>query len=326
MRRKIVNLQLFRAAIAAVLAAFWISGALAQPYPAKTVRGIVSFGVGGQTDAAARVLGQKLSERWGQQVVIENRIGANGNIGTEAAAKSPADGYTLYFATQTLTLNRVVFPSPNFDPLKDFAPISLIGLSDFVLVVHPSLPVNTVQELIDYVKANPDKVNYGATSFQGEFIMELFNNLAGIRIERIPYTAMSNLQSDLVAGRVNSLFTPPRAVIGFIQSGRLRALAVSGAKPMPMLPNVPSIRPVLPKLDATTWYAVLAPAKTPVDLVNKLNAEFKWALEQPDVRQRLEQLGVEPAHSTPEEFGNIMRKDVDMIEDLVRRGVMRVSK
>jgi tripartite-type tricarboxylate transporter receptor subunit TctC len=326
MRRNIVRLAILRTAIGATLAAAWISCALAQAYPAKTVRGIVSFGVGGQTDAAARILAQKLSERWGQQVIIENRVGANGNIGTEAAVKSPADGYTLYFATQTLTLNRVVFPSPNFDPLKDLAPISLIGLSDFVLMVHPSVPAQSVQELIDYVKANPGKVNYGATSFQGEFIMELFNNMAGIRIERIPYTAMANLQSDLVAGRVTSLFTPPRAFIGFIQSGRLRALAVSGAKPMSMLPGVPSIRPVLPRLDATTWYAVLAPAKTPADLIAKLNAEFKWALEQPDVRQRLEQAGIDPAHSTPEEFGNTMRKDVEMVEDLVRRGVMRVSQ
>ncbi|MBI3370294.1 MAG: tripartite tricarboxylate transporter substrate binding protein [Betaproteobacteria bacterium] len=319
MKRRFLN------AAAAMLLACAISSVTAQTYPAKTVRGIVSFGVGGQTDAAARILAQKLSERWGQPFVIENRVGANGNVGTEAAVKSPADGYSLLVTTQTLTLNRVLFASPAFDPLRDLAPISLIGVSDFVLVVHPSVPAQTVSELISYVKANPQKLVYGATSFQGEFIMELFNNLAGIRIERIPYTAMANLQADLVAGRVTTLFTPPRAVIGHIQAGKLRALAVSGGKPMPMLPNVPSIKPVLPDLNATTWYAVLAPSKTPADVIGKLNAEFKWAIDQPDVRQRLEQVGIDAGHSSPEELRDLLRKDVDMIEDLVRRGVMKVS-
>jgi tripartite-type tricarboxylate transporter receptor subunit TctC len=136
---------------------------------------------------------------------------------------------------------------------------------------------------------------------------------------------MANLQSDLLAGRVTVFFTPPRSVLGHIQSGKLRPLAVSGAKPIAMLPEVKSIKPVLPTLNASTWYAVLAPAKTPAEVVSKLNGELKWALEQTDVRQRLEQLGVEPAHSSPGEFRDLMRKDVDMVEDLVRRGVMRVS-
>jgi tripartite-type tricarboxylate transporter receptor subunit TctC len=310
-------------AFGAALVGIAAEHAIAQSFPSKPVHGIVAFGVGGQTDAAARVLGAKLSERWNQQVIIENRPGAAGNIGTEAVAKAAPDGYTLNFATQTVTINRVLMPSAAFDPMKDLAPVSLIGLSDFVLVVHPSLPVKTVQELIDYAKANPGKLNYGATSFQGAFAMEQMNSLAGIHIERVPYTAMSSLQSDLLAGRINVYFTPPRPVLGHIESGKLRPIAVSGAKPIPVLPGVPSIKTVLPKLEASTWYGVLAPAGTPQDIIAKLNTDLRWALEQPDVRDRLEKLSIEPRASTPAELNATMRRDVEVVEDLVRRGVMK---
>lgn len=298
----------------------------AQVFPDKTVKAVVAFGVGGQTDAAARILSQKLSERWNQAVVVENKTGANGNIGTEFVAKSAPDGLTLNIATQTLTINKVVFPSPNFDPLKDLSPIAIIGKSDFVLVVHPSLPVYSVQDLVKYAKANSDKVNYGATSFQGEFIMELFNFNAGIRIERVPYTAMGNLLTDLLAGRTNVFFTPPKSVLAHIQSGKLRPLAVTSSKPLALLPQVKSILIDYPNMQATTWYGVLAPKQTPVEIINKINTDLKWAISQPTVKDQLEQLGIDPETSSPQEMSAILSKDVQMVEDLVKRGVMKVSK
>jgi tripartite-type tricarboxylate transporter receptor subunit TctC len=297
--------------------------ALAQAYPTKPVHGVVAFGVGGQTDAAARVIAAKLQERWNQPVVIENRTGAAGNIGTEYVAKAASDGYTLNFATQTVTINQVLMPSPGFHAMKDLAPVSLIGVSDFILVVHPSVPAKTVEELIAYAKANPGKLNYGTTALQGAFAMEQFNSLSGIKVERIQYTAMSNLQADLLAGRINVYFTPPRPVLAHIESGKLVPIAVSGANPIPQLPNVKSVKAVLPRLEASTWYAVLAPAKTPAAVIDKLNADIKWALSQPDVKDRVEKLGIEVRTSTPEELRTVMQRDIELIEDLVRRGVMK---
>lgn len=299
--------------------------ALAQAYPTKPVHGVVAFGVGGQTDAAARVIAAKLQERWNQPVVIENRTGAAGNIGTEYVAKAAPDGYTLNFATQTVTINQVLMPSAGFHAMKDLAPVSLIGVSDFVLVVHPSVPARTTEELIAYAKANPGKLNYGSTALQGAYAMEQFNSLAGIKVERIPYTAMSNLQADLLSGRINVYFTPPRPVLAHLESGRLVPIAVSGTKPIALLPNVKSVKTVLPKLEASTWYAVYAPGKTPANIIARINTDLKWALEQPDVKDRIEKLGIEVRTSTPDELRAVMQRDIEAIEDLVRRGVMKPS-
>jgi tripartite-type tricarboxylate transporter receptor subunit TctC len=316
-RWKIVNL-----ALGAVLAA-GTTCAQAQAYPTKPVHGVVAFGVGGQTDAAARVIAAKLQERWNQPVVIENRTGAAGNIGTEYVAKAAPDGYTINFATQTVTINQVLMPAPGFHAMKDLAPVSLIGVSDFVLVVHPTVPAKTVEELIAYAKANPGKLNYGTTALQGAFAMEQFNSLSGIKVERVQYTAMSNLQADLLSGRINVYFTPPRPVLAHIESGKLVPIAVSGSDPIPQLPNVKSVKAVLPKLEASTWYAVFAPAKTPATVIDRLNADLKWALSQPDVKDRIEKLGIEVRTSTPEELRKVMQRDIELIEDLVRRGVMK---
>jgi tripartite-type tricarboxylate transporter receptor subunit TctC len=299
------------------------SCAIAQTYPSKPVHGVVAFGVGGQTDAAARVIAAKLQDRWNQPVVIENRTGAAGNIGTEYVAKAPPDGYTINFATQTVTINQVLMPAPGFDAMKDLAPVSLLGVSDFVLVVHPSVPAKTVEELIAYAKTNPGKLNYGTTALQGAFAMEQFNSLAGIKIERVQYTAMSNLQTDLLSGRINVYFTPPRPVLAHIESGKLVPIAVSGAQPIPQLPGVRSVKAVLPNLEASTWYAVFAPAKTPASIIDKLNADLKWALSQSDVKERVQNLGIEVRTSTPEELRKVMQRDIELIEDLVRRGVMK---
>lgn len=312
-----------RRALLAAAGALALPLAHAQAYPSRPVRVIVPFGVGGNTDAAARLLGAKLAERWRQQVVVENRTGAEGNIGTEAAVRSPPDGYTLYFGTNTLSINRVMAPSPAFDPLKDLEPIALIGTTEFVLGVHPDVPVTTTAELIQYARANPDKLRYGATSFQGVFAMEQFNALAGTRIERVQYRAMSNVQVDLLAGRIEVFLTTPASVAQFIQSGRLRALGVTSDKPLPGLPDVRPIGAALPNLKVATWYGMYAPLKTPPEALAKVATDLAWAIEQPDVLTGLEKVGVIARFGNAEALRTIMTKDVETVEDLVRRGVMK---
>ncbi len=299
------------------------TAAAAQAYPARPVHGIVAFGTGGVTDSVARIVGQKLSERWGQPMVIENRAGAGGNIGTEYVTKAAPDGYTVNIATQTLTINQVLMPAAGFHAMKDLAPVSLLGWSDFVLLVHPSVPVRSVQELIAYAKANPGKLNYGATSLQGAYAMEQFKTHAGVSIERVPYKEISALTADLLAGRLQAYFTPIAPVLAHLQSGKLVPLAVSASEPISVLPNVKSIKEALPRIEAATWYAALVPAKTPRAIIDKLNAELKWALEQPDVRERLAKIAVRTEHSTPEGLREVLARDIERVEDLMRRGVMK---
>lgn len=308
---------------AAALLALAASTAAAQDYPARPVHGIVAFGTGGVTDSVARVVAQKLSEKWQQPLVIENRAGAGGNIGTEAVAKAAPDGYTINFATQALTINQVLMPSSAFDAMKDLAPVSLLGWSDFVLLVHPSVPARSVKELIAYARANPGKLNYGSSSLQGAYAMEQFNSAAGVKIERVPYKQLSTLTSDLLAGRLQTYFPPIAPVLAHLQSGKLVALAVSTPEPLALLPGVPSIKDTLPNVEAATWYAVLAPAATPRPIVDALNADIRWALAQPDVGDRLAKLAVRPQASSPEELRAVLHKDMERIADLARRGVMK---
>ena len=317
------NFHSLRVALGASILALAAPAALAQAYPAKPVHGIVAFGTGGVTDSVARVVGAKLSEKWRQQLLIENRAGAGGNIGTEYVGKPAPDGYTINFATQALTINQVLMPPTGFHAMKDLAPVALLGWSDFVLLVHPSVPARSVEALIAYAKANPGKLNYGASSLQGAYAMEQLKSLAGINIERVPYKELTSLTTDLLAGRLQAYFTPIAPVLAHLHSGRLIALAVSPAEPIAVLPGIRSIKEVLPQVEAATWYAVLAPARTPRAIIDTLNADIKWALEQPDVRDRLAKLAVRPQHSTPEGLREVLQRDIERVEDLARRGVMK---
>jgi tripartite-type tricarboxylate transporter receptor subunit TctC len=312
----------------AVLAAATLllhSGLSAQSYPSRPVRAIVPFGAGGQSDVVARVITQKLSERWGQPVVVENRVGASGNIGTEAAVKASPDGYTLFFPTQTVAVNALLAPIAGVDPLKDLAPISLTGLVELVLVVHPDIPANSVTELIAYAKANPGKLNYGITSVgtSGQLGIEQLKSLGGIEVQMVPYTAIANLVADLIAGRISVYLTPPAAVIAHVQAGRLRPIGVTGKKPLALLSNVPPIKQTFPSFEASTWFGVFAPSRTPADILAKVNADVRYVLEQPDVKQRLAGTGVETAPSTPEELRATMQRDIKLVEELIRRGAIK---
>ena len=317
--------RLFARGLLAAGLALCAAVAGAQSYPSKPVRTIVPFGVGGNTDAVARIIGAKLADRWGQQMVIENRTGAEGNIGTEAAVKAAPDGYTLYFGTNTLTINRVMAPSTAFDPLKDLVPIALLGVTEFVLGVHPDVPVHSTAKLISYARQNPGKLRYGATSFQGVFAMEQFNALAGTRIDRVPYRTMSTVQVDLLAGRIEVFLTTPASVAQYINSGKLRGLGVTSDKPLPGLPDLKPIGAALPGLKVATWYGMFAPLRTPPEILAKVNADLRWAIEQPDVLAALEKVGVSSRFAGPEELRSQMVRDVETVEDLVKRGVMKMG-
>ncbi len=318
-----MNLRAVRLGLVAALLAFAAPGAMAQAFPSKPVHGVVPFGTGGVTDSVARVVAAKLSEKWNQQLLIENRAGAGGNIGTEYVTKAAPDGYTITFTTQALTINQVLMPPSGFHAMKDLAPVALLGWSDFVLLVHPSVPAKSVDELIQYAKANPGKLNYGASSLQGAYAMEQFKSAAGINIERVPYKELTSLTTDLLAGRLQAYFTPIAPVLAHLQSGKLVPLAVSAREGVAVLPGTKSIKEWLPQVEAATWYAVLAPLKTPRPVIDTLNADIKWALGQPDVRERLGKLAVRPEHSTPEGLTEVLQRDIERVEDLARRGVMK---
>jgi tripartite-type tricarboxylate transporter receptor subunit TctC len=296
----------------------------AQSYPTRPVHGIVPYGTGGVTDSVARVVAQKLSEKWGKQLVIENRTGAGGNIGTDYVTKAAPDGYTIAVVTQALTINEVLMPSSTYDAMRDLAPVALLGWSDLVLVVHPSLPARTVPDLVAYAKANPGKLNYGGSSLQGAYPMEQFKDAAGITIERVEYKEISQLTTDLVAGRTQVYFPPIAPVLSHIQSGALVPLAAS-SDDVPTLPGVPSIKKWYPNVEATPWYGVMVPAKTPKAIVDQLNTDLGWALQQTDVRQRLASLAVRAEHSTPEALRGILQAEIERIQDLKRRGVMKAA-
>ena len=312
-----------RIALATILCC--ASLAWAQTYPARAVRAIVPFGAGGQSDVVARVVAQKLSEHWGQPVLVENRVGANGNIGTEAAIKAAPDGYTLFFPTQTVAVNARLAPIPGLDPLKDLAPISTTGFVELMLVVNGALPANTLAEFIAYAKSHPKTLNYGLTSVgtSGHLGVEQLNSLAGIDIQSVPYTAIANLISDLVSGRIQVFFTPPASVIAHLQSSRLRALAATGTKRLALMPEVPLIKDTYPSLEASTWFGVFAPSRTPADIITKVNADLRHVLDQADVKQRLAGTGVATAASTPEELRGVMERDIRLVDNLMSRGAIK---
>lgn len=318
-----MKLSFTRAILGTACLALAGPAALAQSYPAKPVHGVVPFGTGGVTDSVARVVAATLSERWKQQLVIENRAGAGGNIGTEYVAKATPDGYTVTITTQALTINEVLMPPSGFRAMKDLAPVSLLGWSDFVLLAHPSVPARSVDELIAYARANPGKLNYGASSLQGAYPMEQLKTAAGIQIERVPYKELTSLTTDLLAGRLQVYFPPIAPVLAHLHSGKLIPLAVSHKDGVAVLPGIKSIKQWFPQVEAATWYAVLAPAGTPRPVIAALNADIKWALEQADLRERFAKLAVRPEHSTPEGLREVLQRDVERIEDLARKGVMK---
>ncbi len=288
--------------------------AAAQSYPTRPVRVVVPFAPGGATDIVTRVVAQKLTEAWGQSVVVDNRPGAGGNIGADVVAKSPPDGYTVVMgALSTHAVNPHLYPKMPYDAVKDFAPITLLAVAPNILVVHPSVPARNFQEFIAYAKANPTKVNFAsaAVASPGHLSGELLNFAAGIHMQHVPYKGAGQAVVDLVGGQVQVMVSGMSAVMPHIKAGRLRPLAVTGARRSPAVPEVPTIAESgFPKFEATAWYGVLAPAGTAPAIVTRLNTEILRALKLPDVKERLEYVGFEIVGSTPAAFGSYIKSEI----------------
>ena len=300
-RRAIVAL-LAGAACAWPLAA---QRAAAQDYPNRPITLVVPFPPGGGTDAMARTAAERMSKTLGQQVVVDNRGGAGGTVATRAVAKAAPDGYTILLAyTGTFAINPTLYPNAGYDPRRDFAPIGSIGTLSSVLVVHPSLPVHSVPELIAYAKAQPGKIDYAfVPGTVGHITTELFANAAGIDITRIPYKGNGPALGDLVGGHVSMMFLSILPIIGHVRGGSLRALAVTAAARSPLLPDVPAIGEAgLPGFSATIRYGLVAPAGTPRLMIDRLNKELVAALGADDLRTRLASEGATPQPDTPEDY------------------------
>jgi tripartite-type tricarboxylate transporter receptor subunit TctC len=286
----------------------------AQSWPNRFVRLIVPFPPGGGTDAIARVVAGKLSDLWGQQMVVENRGGGAANIGTEAVARADPDGYTMLIASMPLAVNRFLFRSLNYDPVEDLAPVSLICEYPNIMAVPITSPAHSVTDFIAYAKANKGKVTF-ASSGHGTSVHlsgELFKRMAGVEMLHVPYRGAGPALNDLLPGRVDVMFNNIGAVLPLIQGDKLRGLAVTTSKRTPAAPQLPPIAEVgVPGFDVSSWYAFLAPAKTPSEIIRKMHADTVAALADPATKDRLEQLGVVVVGSTPAELAAFLKVEMD---------------
>jgi tripartite-type tricarboxylate transporter receptor subunit TctC len=313
----------------ALLALLFPLTAIAQQYPLKPIRLVLPYPPGGGSDTIARPLAQRLGEAMGQQVVIENRGGAGGNIGMEHAARSSPDGYTMVFAlTAQLAVNVSLFRKLPYDPVKDFDPITLLATGPYILVVHPSLPVKSVKELIALARARPDDLVYASSGngSGGHLAAELMNSMARVKMLHVPYKGGGPALVDLLAGNVQILFSTYAAGRPHIQSGRIRALAVSTAKRPAAIPDMPTMAESgLPGYDSGVWYAFLAPAGTPRDVIARLNTEILRAMKHPDYMKVLFNGAIDPVGSSPEELGRFIRSEIEKYARVVKDAGIRID-
>jgi tripartite-type tricarboxylate transporter receptor subunit TctC len=311
-----------------LIASLGAVAALAQSYPARPIRLVVSFAAGGGVDLVARLLGQKLSEAWNQQVVIDNRPGAGGNVSAELVAKSPADGYTLYMSSASVVVNASLYKSLPYDPLRDFVPVTLLVSAHNVLVAHPSLPAKNIRELIALAKKAPGQINYASTGSgsSGHLAMELFRSMAGIELTHVPYKVIGQATADLLSGQVSLWFPTMPGVLQHIKGGRMMALGVSGSRRAAALPAVPTIAEAgVAGYEASTWYPLLAPAGTPQPVIDKLNAQMIAILAGADVREKLNAQGIETVGSTPAQLAAHLKSEMAKWEKVVRLSGARVD-
>ena len=295
--------------------------ASAQTYPAKPIRIIVPLAAGGPGDVLARAIGQKLSEQVGQSVVIDNRPGANTNVGSEFVAKAPADGYTLLATASTLTINPSLYPALPYDAIKDFAPITLIGTTPLILVVHPSLPVKSVKELITLAKSRPAQLKYGSAGNGSVLHLagEMLNSRAGIKLVHVPYKGVTNAFSDLLGGQISIMFPGAPIALPLVKAGKLRALGTTGAGRTAAAPELAPISEAgLPGYEVSVWYGMLAPAGTPTPVITRLHAEISKIVQLQDIKERWAVLGAEPLHNTPEQFAAFLKADLGKWAKVVR--------
>ena len=308
------------------LAAFAV-GALAaapvaaQDYPSKPIRIIVPFAAGGPADIYARFVGQRLSETLGQPVVIEDRPGAGSVIGTDAVAKSAPDGYTLLVMSNTHTVNESLIPNKPYQLMRDFVAVAPVNYSDLVLVVHPSVPVNSLKELIDLAKSQPKGLNYASSGPGTPYHMagELFKAMAGVDIVHVPYKGSSGARTDVLGGQVQMMFDAITTMAPNVRTGKLKGLGTTGKTRSSVLPEVPTVSEAgVPGYEAVIWLGIMAPAGTPKPIVDKLNAEITKIVNRPDVKEAWSKQGAEPMAMTPAEFARFMNEDIEKWAKVVK--------
>ena len=283
----------------------------AESYPVKPLRFVIPLAPGGGTDMVARRVAQRLSEALGQSVIPDNRPAVDGVIASEIVARARPDGYTLLFSSSSHAMNVAIGRKLPYDAIRDFSPITQTANQQLILVVHPSLPVHTVHELIDYAKARPGKLNYGASSNAVQLPMELFNAMAGIKINYIPYKGSAPVLVDLLAGRIETSFSPAVATLPHVRSNKLRALAIGDLKRSAAFPEIPTVTESgIPKFQATAWTGLLAPANTPAAIINRLNREVVKIVLSSDFKEWITQSGADPVGSTPEEFLAFIKSEI----------------
>jgi tripartite-type tricarboxylate transporter receptor subunit TctC len=319
-RRRFLHLAAGAAALPAVSRI-----ARAQTYPTRPVRIIVGFPAGQATDSVARIMGQSLSQRLGQQFVVENRTGAGGNIGTEAVVKAAPDGYTLLLATLPNVINTTLYSNLNFDFIRDITPVASIGGGAYVVVVNPSVPAKTVPEFIAYAKANPGKVNMASSGIgsTSHVFGELFEMMTGVKLVHVPYR--SGYVADMLGGQVQVVFGSIAASIQHIKSGMLRALAVTTATRSDALPDVPTIAESVPGYEASVWYGFGAPKDTPAEVIGRLNKEINAAAADPAATARLAGIGADPRPMTSAEFGKLMVAETEKWGKVLRAATIRAE-
>ncbi len=307
-------------ASAALIAVLFAGSALAQAWPQRPVKIVVPYAPGGNTDAIARLTAERLSAVMGQQFIVENRAGAGGAIAAEFVAKSPADGYTLFVAALSQFGPVPLTQKVNYDPLKDFAPISNIGANAFVIAVSNNVPVTTLKEFVDYVKARPNTLNYGSggSGSLTHLAGALFLNRAGIQMTHVPYKGGAPALADLLGGQVQMYAGSPSELIGHAKSGKVRLLGISSLKRNAQLPDVQAIAELYPTFSALTWNGLVAPAGTPPAVIDRLSQEMLKAMRDPAFLDRLSKIGVDPVVTTPAEFSESIRADYAMWREVIK--------
>ncbi len=303
--------------------------AFAQSYPTKPIRFIAPYVPGGASDILGRILAQKLSDRMGQPVIVENRAGAGGNIAAGLVAKSAPDGYTILLAAVGHAVSPALYSDLPYDPLKDFAPISLVALVPIMLVVHPSLPVSDIKQLINLAKTSHGKLNYGSsgTGSSSHLAMELFRAFTGINVVHVPYKGGQQLITDLIAGQIDVAFSQFGMLLPFVASGRLKAIAMASAKRSTLMPKLPTVAESgFAGYEVSTWTGLMAPVGTPRNIISKLNYEIGLVLGLAEVRLRLIEQGIEPIGTTSEQFSVYLENEVSKWKRVVRESAIKVDQ
>ena len=300
-----------------------------QAYPAKPVRMVVPFPAGGATDIVGRLIAQKLTESWSQQVIVDNRGGAGGTIGSEAVAKSPPDGYTMLVGTSsTHAVAPSIYPKLGYDPVRDFTPVTLIANATILLAVHPSLPARNVRDLVALAKKQPNALSFASSGNGGisHLVGEQFKSLAGVQMLHVPYKGDSPALVDLVSGQVHLMFGTAVSFLPYVKSGRLNALAVTNPKRSPIVPTVPTVAESgLPGFEALQWFGIFLPAGVSKDVVAKVNGDVVKSLKLPDIRERMTALGAEVVGSTPEQFAAFQKADTAKWAKVVKQSGARIE-